>query len=188
MNAGRLQYARAAVTEAFAEALEKLGVLRAGKSYKQPSSLYKLPEKPGFVGGYNSGAVTVGLGVLFFSNIVATQFVAWFFGYQAALGAPLLRIGNVGLYQPFQWASWVLRHGSATSAVTRFGVLIGPLIICIGTVLSFGFVYWRNLRRTRKLSEGTSDLHGSARWATEDDMAAAGVLNQRAPGPALPAS
>ena len=53
MNAGRLKYARAAVTEAFAEAFEKLGVLRAGKSYKQPSSLYKLPEKPGFVGGYN---------------------------------------------------------------------------------------------------------------------------------------
>lgn len=178
MNAGRLKYARAAITEAFAEAFEKLGVLRAGKSYKQPSSLYKLPEKPGFVGGYNWGAVTVGLGVLFFSNVIATQFVAWFFSYQAALGTPLLRIGNVCLYQPFQWASWVLRHGSATSAVTRFGVLIGPLIICIGTVLSFGFVYWQNLRRTRKLSEGTSDLHGSARWATEDDMAAAGVLNQ----------
>ena len=174
----RLKQAWAAVTAACVDAFDKLGILRADNSYKQPSSLYKTPEKPGFIGGYNWGAVTVGFGVLFVSNIVATQFVAWFFSYQAALGAPLLRIGNFGLYQPFQWAAWVLRHGSEANAVTRFGVLIGPLIICIGTVLSFGFVYWQNLRRTRKLSEGTSDLHGSARWATEKDMVDAGVLNQ----------
>ena len=164
------------VGDAATDAVARLGINKPSASYKQPTSLYKTPVKPGFVGGYNWQALAVGLAVLFFANVAATQYVAYFFNYQKALGAPLLRIGNVGVYQPFKWALWVLQHGAATNPVTRFGVLIGPLIICIGTLVAFGFVYRQNIKRTRKLSEGNESLHGSARWANERDMTEAGVL------------
>lgn len=168
----------AACGAAVADAFERVGLSRPGKTYKQPSSLYKTPHKPGFIGGYNWPSLVVGLFVLFASNVVATQFVAWLFSYQRALGEPLFRVGEFALYHPWMWAVWILKHGSASHPNTRFGVLMGPFIICIGTVFSLGIVYWQNARRTRKLSEGTADLHGSARWARPEDMNEAGILGQ----------
>ena len=67
----------AACGAAVADAFERVGLSRPGKTYKQPSSLYKTPHKPGFIGGYNWPSLVVGLFVLFASNVVATQFVAW---------------------------------------------------------------------------------------------------------------
>lgn len=147
-------------------------------TYKQPSTLYKTPTKPGFLGGYNWHSLGIGLFMLFASNVAATQYVAWMFSYQPGLGPPLLRVGSFALYQPFAWAVWILRFGGASSPKTRFAILLGALVICLGIVVTLGIVYLQNMRRARALSEGTSDLHGSARWANRQDMLDAGILNQ----------
>jgi len=39
-----------------------------------------------------------------------------------------------------------------------------------------GLVYALNIRRTRRLSQNTEDIHGSARWATADDVRGTGLL------------
>lgn len=147
-------------------------------TYKQPSSLYQTPRRPGFMGGYNWSALGLGLFLLFLSNVAATQYVAWMFSYQRALGEPLFRGGGFAIYQPFDWAVWILKFGGAANPKTRFAILLGALVISLGTLVSLGVVYLQNIRRTRALSEGTGDLHGSARWASADDMKGAGILGQ----------
>ena len=49
---------------AVADALERVGLSRPAKTFKQPSSLYKTPQTPGFMGGYNWPSLLVGLSVL----------------------------------------------------------------------------------------------------------------------------
>ena len=56
---------------------------------KQPE-LYRIPRKPGYLGGYNWRATALGCLLLVVVNFVATQYIAARFQYQAALGAPIL--------------------------------------------------------------------------------------------------
>jgi type IV secretion system protein VirD4 len=147
--------------------------------HQQATSLYKMPEKPGFLGGYNGRGAVVGVLGLLLANVLATQLVAWMFSYQRALGQPVFRLGkSFALYAPWSWIAWVFRHSAAEDPRTRFTVLLGPLMLCICLVFCFGIVYYLNLRRTRKLSQNTDEIHGSARWANARDMAEAGVLGQ----------
>ncbi len=56
---------------------------------------YRKPRDPGYVGGFYWTPTIVGFIGLFLTNIVATQFVAWRFDYQPALGPALVSIGSV---------------------------------------------------------------------------------------------
>ena len=89
--------------------------------------LYRTPKKPGYLGSYNWRATCFGLLMLVVVDLAATQFIAFKFQYQPALGRPLLR------------ANVASRH-------------------------------------SRKLMENADDLHGSARWATEHDIRATGLM------------
>lgn len=146
--------------------------------YKQPSSLYRVPLSPGFIGGYHWPSLILGIGGLFLINVIATQTVASIFDYQPALGTPLVHMGQFAIYVPWSWAVWLLKFSAASQPATRLGVLSGAGVIVIGTGVSLSLVYWNNIRRTRKLSAGNDDLHGSARWATANDIAEAGLLGQ----------
>src|SRR6476646_2411164 len=143
---------------------------------KQPS-VYRNPPDPGFVGGYNWSAMFVGLLLLVLVNIGATQFVAYRLEYQPALGSPLLRYQLHSIYQPFAWAPWLLRYGSSADPRIRLPLLSGALIVVAGAAIAVSLVYGMNLRRARRLSANTEDLHGSARWATPTDIEATGLLD-----------
>ena len=140
------------------------------------ASMYRTPPDPGFVGGYNWAGVIAGLVLLLAVNAAATQFIAYRFAYQPALGTPVLRFGNESVYQPFAWAPWLLKHGSAANPKVRLPLLSGALIVVVGSALAVALVYGLNIRRARRLSENAEDLHGSARWATADDILATGLL------------
>ncbi len=143
---------------------------------KQPS-VYRNPPDPGFVGGYNWSAMFVGLLLLLLVNIGATQFVAYRLEYQPALGSPLLRYQLHSIYQPFAWAPWLLRYGSSADPRIRLPLLSGALIVVAGAAIAVILVYGMNLRRAKRLSANTEDLHGSARWATQTDIEATGLLD-----------
>ena len=55
---------------------------------------YRKPTDPGYVGGFYWPPTIVGFIGLFLTNVIATQFVAWRFENQPALGPALLRIGS----------------------------------------------------------------------------------------------
>lgn len=145
---------------------------------RQPA-VYRTPKDPGYVGGYNWSSLAVGVLLLAMTNIAATQFIAHRFRYQAALGAPIATFGGHAIYEPFQWARWVWKHGSSATPQVRQPILLGALIIVVGASATLGCVYALNLWRTRRLSQNTEDIHGSARWASADDIHSTGLLGNQ---------
>ena len=127
---------------------------------KQPA-IYRMPPDPGFVGGYNWSAMLAGLLLLLLVNVATTQFIAYRFDYQAALGRPLLRLPQYSIYQPFAWTVWVFRNSSSTDPRIRLALLSGTLIVAGGATLTVFFVYGLDLRRAKRLSANAQDLHGS---------------------------
>src|SRR5215471_5501538 len=143
---------------------------------KQPR-VYRTPRDPGYIGGYNWSSLTAGLLLLIVTNVVATQFIAYRFRYQPALGTPLASIRGQAVYQPLRWVWWVWRHGSSTNPRVRQPILHGAFIVVVGATATLGAVYALNIRKTRRLSQNTEDIHGSARWATVEDVRATGLLD-----------
>ena len=131
---------------------------------KQPK-LYRTPRKPGYLGGYNWRATTLGCLLLVLVNFVATQYIAARFRYQPALGPPLLRAKSVSIYEPFSWIAWGWRNCTSADERIRRPFLEGELIVFAGSLLCAGIFFMLAGRRARKLTENAEDLHGSARWA-----------------------
>ena len=138
--------------------------------------MYKMPRKPGYLGGYNWRASAMGLLFLVGVSWIATQFIARRFDYQPALGEPLNRVGGVSVYQPFSWVMWGWRYCTAQDERIRRPLFEGEMIVFAGSFLGVAFFFVLTNRRSRKLSENAEDLHGSARWAAEDDIRATGLL------------
>src|SRR5215471_18788972 len=143
---------------------------------KQPD-VYRTPKDPGYIGGYNWSSLIAGIFLLVLTNAAATQFIARRFHYQPALGMPLACFGDRAFYEPFAWARWLWKHGSSANPQVRQPMLLGALIVVAGASATLAVVYALNLRRTRRLSQGTEDIHGSARWATADDVRATGLVD-----------
>ncbi|MDR3734615.1 MAG: type IV secretory system conjugative DNA transfer family protein [Acidobacteriaceae bacterium] len=141
------------------------------------SNAYRFPHKPGYLGGYNWRSTIIGAGLLLLSNVIPTQYIAAYFGYQPALGKPLLVLGQLALYQPLKWALWLLRYGSSADAAIRQPVLYSSLFASICIAVSLATVALLNMFHNKRLMENTEDLHGSARWATEEDLRKTGLLD-----------
>jgi type IV secretion system protein VirD4 len=142
-------------------------------------AMYRLPKDPGYVGGYYVTPTITGLLCLLLSNVAATQYIAHHFEYQEALGEPLWRIGEIGIYQPFSWVSWVWHQGRSLDPAVRNPLLLAAFLVVVGAFATGVFFFLMNLRHTRQLSKNTEDLHGSARWATKADIEATGLLDAR---------
>ena len=67
--------------------------------------------------------------------------------------------------------------GGAADPAVRNPLLTGAFLVVVGAFLSGGVFFFINLRYTRQLSRNTEDLHGSARWANEDDVKNTGLLD-----------
>src|SRR5262245_38205613 len=140
---------------------------------------YRIPPNPGFIGAYNWRAMLAGFALLFLFNIAATQLIAAKFAYQPALGPPIFRTRDVSIYQPFAWSIWVLRYAGSRNPRVRFPVQLGLLTVAGGCVATIGFFFLLNMRRIKRLSKNAEDVHGSARWATEEDIRRTGLLDAR---------
>jgi type IV secretion system protein VirD4 len=140
---------------------------------------YRIPPNPGFIGAYNWRAMLAGFMLLFLCNVAATQLIASKFAYQLALGQPIFRTRTVAIYQPFAWSIWVLRYAGSRNPRVRFPVQLGLLTVAAGCVATIGLFFVLNVRRIKRLSRNAEDVHGSARWATEEDIRRTGLLDAR---------
>ena len=146
---------------------------------KQQPKLYRMPRSPGYLGGYNWRATCCGLLLLVVVNFAATQYIAARFQFQSALGAPIIRTKHGGLYQPFAWVVWGWHYSMSRDIRIRKPFFEGEMIVFAGSVLCMaGFFVLAN-RRARKLMEDAEDLHGSARWASEEDIRETGLLSAK---------
>lgn len=144
-------------------------------------SAYRTPRDPGgFPFGYNWRATLTGLAFLVLFNFAASQYVAYRFHYQAALGQPLLRTRTSAIYEPFAWCFWGFRNSTSRDPRIRKPLFEGEMIVLGGSMLSMFAFFAAANRRARRLSENAEDLHGSARWATPKDVDATGFTQAKA--------
>lgn len=93
-------------------------------------------------------------------NAVLTQVIAARLGHHSALGSPL--IGE--LYHPFAWWSW--QYQFRYTAKGLFGIAyIAHVVLVAGVLLTAVIVRARNRRPV-----GYDDLHGTAHWATRQEI------------------
>ncbi len=146
---------------------------------KRQTELYRTPRKPGYLGGYNWRATALGCLLLVIANFVATQYIAAKFQYQPALGRPLLRAKSGGVYKPFSWMIWGWRYCTSRDERIRRPFFEGEMIVFVGSLLSVGMFFVLASRRARQLTENAEDLHGSARWANDDNVRDTGLLTAK---------
>lgn len=139
-------------------------------------TVYKLPTAPKSMGGLQWQAVFIGLTFLFCANVAATQYLAYGFGYQEALGRPVLIYGGHGVYAPFMWIIWFMKYNQVPSAMPVLWV--GLTIAAGGAGLSVLVSIFVMFLRTRRLQRGNEHLHGSARWAVRKDIEEMGLIGK----------
>ena len=146
---------------------------------KTSPTLYRKPKSPGYLGTYNWSAILLGLMALVATNIITTQHIASHFDYQPALGAPLFQIATLKIYPPYKWFLWIVRFGGSSDPLVRQPLLTSTLIAAVGFSATLFLVAALNIHRNKKLTEGTEDLHGSARWANEKEIRDSGLVDQK---------
>ncbi|MGI9074278.1 MAG: type IV secretory system conjugative DNA transfer family protein [Bryobacteraceae bacterium] len=146
---------------------------------KGQPELYRIPGKPGYLGDYNWRATAFGLLLLVVVNFIATQYIAAKFRYQSALGVPITQTKTGGIYEPFAWMIWGWRYSTSRDERIRKPFFEGEMIVVAGSFLSVGIFFVVANRRARKLTENAEDLHGSARWAEQDDVRETGLMSTK---------
>jgi len=116
---------------------------------------------------------------LMLTNVLATQYVAHHFEYQEALGAAFLDLGGFRFYAPHKWLIWLLHFGDSPEIAVKLPLLLSCGIIVAGAFASGALFFCVNVAHTKALSKNTEDLHGSARWATKEEIEATSLLQSK---------
>jgi type IV secretion system protein VirD4 len=111
----------------------------------------------------------VSLFVTALAFVVATQYVASALAYQPRLGPPLGSALGFHLYAPWSWLAWDSDYGPYAPAVFRTAkfLCLVPTSAVLLPLVAVSLVAGR--------ARAGSTAHGSARWATTQELAAAGL-------------
>src|SRR5580700_4627690 len=138
-------------------------------------NLYSLPRRDRDPIGAIFSSIGIVIWVGAASCWAATQELARAFGYQASLGQPLL--GHA--YSPFDLVAWAIKFDHPA----RFGLGIHRVfahayeIVVLGNVIGICVAVLIAVRRVGRLQRRT-DLHGSAHWASPQEVRATGLLDR----------
>src|SRR5579875_2233148 len=99
--------------------------------------LYRTPRDPGgFPFGYNWRATVIGLAFLVLVNFAASQYIAFRFHYQQALGKPVIRTHDSAIYEPFAWCVWGFTNSTSRDPRIRKPLFEGEMIVLGGSMIS----------------------------------------------------
>lgn len=142
-------------------------------------ALYTLPGAKGNLSKTFFVAFWIWTCLALISMIAATQYAAHQFGYSPALGNPWLgnRGESGGLYAPTDIFVWIFQHWRPDVSAAVRDVLTNAILILLagssgGLIVALAFV----LHRSRKLTAVQNHLHGSAGWASTEDITGTGLL------------
>jgi type IV secretion system protein VirD4 len=107
--------------------------------------------------------------LLLAANIMITQVIASQLGHHPALGRPVLG----PFYYPWMWAVWSFQYYHDEGSLFTRAYLTAALV----TVGAFG-LYALMLALTRR-SQGHAHLHGSAHFASSEEIRRTGLLPRR---------
>ena len=116
------------------------------------------------------GQILVVFAIMMLGLWAATQWAAAMLAYQPELGAPWFRLGHLPLYRPWALFGWWFHYDAYAPAVfDRAGALAGASGF-LGCAAAVGGSLWRARQ------SGLVTTYGSARWATEKEVRAAGLF------------
>lgn len=124
----------------------------------------------------NPGRLLVGSILAIASSVLfvcwyATQWVAQMLGYQPELGAPWWHWGMTPVYAPWKFFVWA--YFFEPYAPRQFNK--GWLVVYGGALLTIVAAFLLALLRARRRPVSTT--HGSARWATPEEIRSSGLLD-----------
>jgi type IV secretion system protein VirD4 len=117
-----------------------------------------------------TGQVVLVLAIAALGVSIATQWTAAALGYQLRLGAPWFILFGTPIYYPWRLAQWWYFYNAYAPQIFLRG---GAIAACSGIAsacAAIGASVWRS-RQARLVT-----TYGSARWATRDEIANAGLL------------
>ncbi len=116
------------------------------------------------------GQVLVVFAIVVVTNQAATQWIAWRLAYQPQLGDAWTMVAGVPVYPTPAWAWWWYFFDAYAPEVFYEGAGIAAS----GGFISIAVAIAMSVYRAREAREVTT--YGSARWATEKEVRAAGLL------------
>jgi len=129
---------------------------------------YIEPDRPRNTGGTDWAALLAGFSFFLLANHLITEWLAMTFGFQRALGAPVLRFG-IPIYWPWKWALWSVRFLMSDDPHVR-----NPLYWACGAVLVSMIVAMNIIRivvaRHTKPNDKLDHIHGSASFMSDKDI------------------
>lgn len=139
--------------------------------------IYHIPRAQGDIAKFVWIALLLFATIVVLAFVSATQYAAWAFQYSSILGNPMGRVGDVRIYAPWSILVWTwkfssLEYGQHVLMVFRNAHLIMGFGGLASLLLPVIYIFLR----TRRVQKERNDLHGSAHWATPDEVAAAGIL------------
>lgn len=104
----------------------------------------------------------ISIPIIFLINTLITQCIAWWFEYSAAFGPSIQ-----GVYWPWKWISWYYSYSHLYPQIFYPAATICMFSSCSVIALFFGL---------KKGSHLVHDLHGSAKWASKQDIVRSGLI------------
>ncbi|MGH3711568.1 MAG: type IV secretory system conjugative DNA transfer family protein [Pseudonocardiaceae bacterium] len=125
--------------------------------------------KRGSVKGWQFGGFLLYVAYVIVLSSITTQWLASKVSIhsRAMLGEP----GVFGLYGPFSWADWYLRFQRSAPETFNNALIVFLVLAFIG-LLTYCILVGQLIRSPKK----HENLHGTARWATAEDIEEAGLF------------
>ncbi len=141
---------------------------------------YILPERPSWQGGFNLRALCGAMISFVVVAEAATEWLAYKLHNPLELGKPVFTVGSVAVFQPFAVLSLWRRF--AGSRIISWHVradiwLAFGFTLAAGCILAY-FSYWLlSVTRDNKSTDSLMNLHGSAKWATREEIKKLGLMD-----------
>jgi type IV secretion system protein VirD4 len=116
------------------------------------------------------GQITIVVAIVLSAIWGATEWTAWRLGFQAQLGAPWFELGGWPFYYPPIFFWWWYAYDAYAPAI----FVEGAIIAASGGFLSIAVAITLSIIRAREAKNVAT--YGSARWASPEEMTAAGLL------------
>jgi len=117
------------------------------------------------------GQVLVVFAIVLATMWVATQWTAWLLGFQPQLGPPWFEVAGAPVYVPLAFFWWWYHYDAYAPPI----FIEGAAIAASGGFASIGIAIGMSVWRAREAK--TITTYGSARWATKNEVRAAGLLD-----------
>jgi type IV secretion system protein VirD4 len=106
-------------------------------------------------------------------SIIPTQFIAWRFHYHPALGQPVCD----HYYWPWSWVSWQIQYGQ--QGPQTFSIVN---IFCLMAFSAIAYSYYMLIQSRSRRLQKHEDVHGTAHFATEEEVRETGLLTEEEDG------